>query len=91
MTREGAIKIIKECRDFESYTHVREALDMAIKALESKDVLDKIRSEIEEQREEASNKNSEDDKLTNYYFGLNDGLKDARDIVDKYRAEGEEV
>lgn len=34
MTREEAIKVIKECRDFESYPHIREALDMSIKALE---------------------------------------------------------
>ena len=49
------------------------------------DVLDKIRAEIESQREEVSNKDSEDKVLLHYYFGLNDGLKDARDIIDKYK------
>ena len=52
---------------------------------QEQDILDKIRAEIESQREEASKKYSEDAGLTNYYFGLNDGLKDARDILDKYR------
>ena len=61
-------------------------IDRAFKALEEREeLLDKIRAEIESQREEASKKYSEDAGLTNYYFGLNDGLKDARDILDKYR------
>ena len=55
------------------------------------DVLGKIRDEIESQREEVSKKHSEDDGLSNYYFGLNDGLKDARDIIDKYRGESEGI
>ena len=50
-------------------------------------VLEKIRAEIESQRKEVSNKNSVYDELQNYYYGLNDGLKDARDIIDKYMAE----
>lgn len=53
------------------------------------DVLDKIGAEIEQQRKEASNKHSEDAELQAYYDGLNDGLKDARDTIDKYRAESE--
>lgn len=56
-----------------------------------KRLLDKIRSEIESQRKEASNKHSEDDELQAYYYGLNDGLKDARDIIDKYKAESEDT
>ena len=59
--------------------------DRLCKALDNEKILDKIRVEIESQREEVSNKHSEDEGLTNYYFGLNDGLKDARDILDKYR------
>lgn len=51
--------------------------------------LDKIGAEIEQQRKEASNKHSEDAELQAYYDGLNDGLKDARDIIDKYRVESE--
>lgn len=46
-------------------------------------VLYKIRTEIETERKEVSKKHSD------YYFGLNDGLKDARDILDKYKAESE--
>ena len=53
------------------------------------DVLNKIRTEIESQRKEASNKHSEDEELQAFYDGLNDGLKDARDIIDKHRAEVE--
>lgn len=52
--------------------------------------LEKIRDEIESQREEVSKKHSEDEGLSNFYYGLNDGLKDARDIIDKYR-ESEKV
>lgn len=71
---QTAIAILKE-------VEVESGVEMAIK----ESVLDKIRAEIESQREEASNKHSEDEGLTNYYFGLNDGLKDARDILDKYK------
>ena len=42
------------------------------------DALDELRAEIESQREEVSKKHSENDELQNYYYGLNDGLKDAR-------------
>ena len=52
--------------------------------------LNKIRAEIESQRKEASNKHSEDNVLQAYYDGLNDGLKDARDTLDKYKTESEE-
>ena len=37
MTREEAIKILKECRDDEHYPHIIEALDIAIKALEKRE------------------------------------------------------
>ena len=73
MTREEEIKKLKEMIKYER----------------GKKVLDKIRAEIESQREEASKKHFEDEGLSNYYFGLNDGLKDARDIIDKYKAESE--
>lgn len=63
-------------------------IDGAIKELK---VIDKIRDEIESQRKEVSKKQSEDEGLSNYYFGLNDGLKDARDIIDKYKAERSSV
>ena len=57
---------------------------------ESDELLNKIRAEIEAQREKVSKKHSDDEALDNYYFGLNDGLKDARDIYDKYKTEREE-
>lgn len=94
-----------ECKDTISvYAKKRKkAFEMAIKALEQRgcvweiaykrgevEVLNKIRAEIESQRKEISNKNSENDKLQAYYHGLNDGLKDARDILDKHKAESEE-
>jgi hypothetical protein len=69
-----------------------EYLDIAMKKIIKQEVnvvLDKIRAEIESQREEASKKHPEDEGLLNYYFGLNDGLKDARDIIDKYIADKE--
>lgn len=50
--------------------------------------LDDIRAEIERQRKEVSNKHSENDELQAYYDGLNDGLKDARDILDKSGQKG---
>lgn len=103
MTSEEALKgLIKE-RDLEkanrdiwdeSEDRIRsdkyvEMLNIAIKALEKELALDKIRAEIEEQREEVSKKHSENDELQAYYHGLNDGLKDARDIIDKYKSESE--
>ena len=59
-------------------------------SIEVKEILDKIRDEIESQRKEVSNKKSENNELQAFYFGLNDGLKDARDIIDKYREENKE-
>ena len=40
MTIEEASKVLKECRDFESYPHIIEALDIAIKVLEQINVPD---------------------------------------------------
>ena len=49
MTRKEAIKNIKEHCYFASLIpQAKEALDMAIKALEQQSTLDKIRAEIEE-------------------------------------------
>ena len=53
-------------------------------------ILDEIKAEIESQRKEVSNINFKNDEIQAYYDGLNDGLKDARDILDKYRAESED-
>lgn len=88
MTREEAIGHLRTIiiySENDGYTDVaREALKMAIKSLEQESVLDKIRADIESQRREVSNKNFENKELQAFYFGLNDGLKDARDIIDEY-------
>ena len=60
---------------------INEALDMAIKALEAEDVLDKIRAEIDEQY----------DRVHPYNISCAEGLEMALEIIDKYRAESEEV
>lgn len=65
-----------------------EIYDIAIKAIEQEPILDKIRAEIESKREEVSNKNSENNELQAFFHGLNDGLKDARDIIEKYKTGG---
>lgn len=76
--------------DRPTFRKLEEVRDKAIEALEQGDVLEKIRAEVESKREEVSKKHSEDEGMLNYYFGLNDGLKDARDIIDKYRKGGAE-
>lgn len=94
MTREEAIghlRVIITYAENDGYTELAiEALKTAIKALEQESIIGKIRAEIESQRIEASNKNFENKELQAFYFGLNDGLKDARDTIDKYKAESEE-
>ena len=91
MTREeeliAMLKTLKEqalksCRDtaildvkIDSFIFV---IDMAIKTLEQKDVLDKIRAEI--------------DGLTYYWCEVNPRsvIDDVLDIIDKYKAESED-
>lgn len=96
MTREEAINAFKEWIERDKKIEYADRLEnieiykLAIKALETENVLDKIRAEIESQRKEVSKKHPEDEISLNYYFGLNDGLKDARDIIDEYSAESEE-
>ncbi len=57
----------------------KEALQMAIKALEKKSVLDKIRAEI-----------AEISKKYPMTMDYENGLKEALGIIDKYKAESEE-
>ncbi len=57
---------------------LKEALDMAIKALEQEPILDKIRAEIDEHIEFNKKMN---------YMGIVGGLLLAKDIIDKYKAE----
>lgn len=95
---ELVIRIDKE--DYETMKH-NIAVDNPLCPLNQKEMvtkiangtpLDEIRAEIESQRKEVANKHTEDDELQAFYDGLNDGLKDARDILDKYIADmrGEE-
>ena len=88
MTKKDAIDIIKsECYvfnplNFDRSTMVNTALDMAVKALEQEPILDKIRAEIEEQKEERC---FDDDDMCIYRTGLDDALY----IIDNYKAESE--
>lgn len=83
--KDGHIILVDDCGNCTWLDMSRFKVEMA-----EDSVLDKIRAEIESQRKEVSNKNSENDKLQAYYYGLNDGLKDARDILDKHKAESED-
>ena len=71
-----------------TFEAIEKAYNMGISEREV--VLDKIRDEIESQREEVSSKHFGNYELQAYYDGLNDGLKDARDILDKYKSESED-
>ena len=91
MTREEAIENLKGCvcgyevgKDGKPNGNVtadltQETIDMAIKTLESKDVLDKIRAEIDEQY----------DRVHPYNISCAEGLEMALGIIDKYKAESE--
>ena len=87
--RKEAIRIIKsECYisdllDLDRTRMVNSALDTAIEALESKDVLDMILAEIDEQY----------DRVHPYNISCAEGLEMALEIIDKYKASptGEEV
>ena len=63
----------------------KEALRVAIKALEQEDVLDKIRAEIEQKARPNEISGRGNGKSIRY------GLFMALEIIDKYKAEGEEV
>lgn len=78
MTREEAIEILKRKttipNDGESFDTINEAFDLAIKALEQTDVLDKIVAEIQ--------------RLRGCSCNNSDGIiDDVEDIIDKYRKE----
>lgn len=81
MTREEAIVRLKEGAPFSAiYEPVwEEALDMAIKALEQEPILDKIRAEIQDNRDEWIK--GQDPEWHAYNRCLW--------IVDKYKAESE--
>ena len=79
MTREEAIAFFKDMNEC-TYGNL-EAVDMAIKALEQKSILDKIRAEIEQA------------EIGDYIRDVEcfrAGLNRALNIIDKYKAESEE-
>lgn len=79
MTDEEAIKNLKKLKSYHNGSYGT-TIDMAIKALEQSDVLDKIRAEIEN-----------DWQLNKYPSSpFSCGLRRAIEIIDKYKAESEE-
>ena len=103
MTIDEAIKEIKDASDSEvrygdkehHYNEVMkrvEAFDLAIKALEQTDALDKIRAEIVKMKEGVSKMLMPFDGLekVQYTTGFIDGLGSTLDIIDKYKSESED-
>lgn len=89
MTREEAIKIIRKmlaCTDLTVRANLNadmvSACNLAIKALEQKSVLEKIRAEIERER---SFQRAIDE------YDIATGLRKALEIFDKYKAESEDT
>ena len=81
MTRDEAVKAIKSHCYFANLVPVgKEALDMAIKALEQEPTLDKIRAEIE----------SMDFDFGDFYDHTNEIIEMLCKVIDKYKAESEE-
>lgn len=89
MTREEAISImnviIHLIEPQYDTDRVEDAVNIAIKALEQEDVLDKIRAEIEQKARPNEISGRGNGKSIRY------GLCMALEIIDKYKAEGEEV
>lgn len=71
---------------------VEEALDMAIKALEQEDVLEKVRAEIVQMNDDVSKMLMPFDSIekVKYTTGFIDGLGSTLDVIDKYREGGAE-
>jgi len=72
------------CELVKTDAEILEALDMAIKALESKDVLDKIRVEIEQLRLHKAQFLTNDNKVCI-------DSQAVLDLIDKYKAESGKV
>lgn len=87
MTKEYAIQLLDKLSMNASFDvkiiiplyELSQALDIAIKALEQKTVLEKIRTEIEQHRRKTQS-------IDPY-----DLLGDCLDIIDKYSAESEDI
>ena len=90
MTREFAIKVLTELRGYgDKFANIgfdrKEALDMAIQALEQGDILDKIRAEFISLYPK-NYAGAPELSGCNCVFSLNKILQ----IIDKYKAESEE-
>ena len=82
MTREKAIEILKGAikKPNTKDGYLGQALDMAIKALEQCDILDKIRAEISYKQEiELKGEDTSE---------WNECIKEVLEVIDKYIAEG---
>lgn len=77
MTREEAIEVLRANYPDACYSLLREAVEMAIKALGQEPILDKIRDEIEQTAKDY-------DKYDDYRRVR--GLWTALEIIDKYKA-----
>ncbi len=86
MTREEARDKILELRQYGGLVGINctEALDMALDALEQEPVLNKIRTEIEEQVLESLSDGGDD------WFTA-EKVNECLEIIDKYKVESEEV
>ena len=81
MTREEAIIILKDCELNPCVRKDKEAANMAIKALEQEDILDKIRAEIEALPNADPSYPHTCDVVDR---------EDVFDIIDEYKAESED-
>ena len=83
MTREEAIEFGNmwlQINDDSKNSTTYKFFQIAIKALEQENILDKIRAEIDEQA----------DRVYPYDISCSDGLEMALGIIDKYKAESED-
>ena len=74
--------LINEINTVEEMVWFNKALEMGIEALKQESVLDKIRAEIEEERDSWDKWDGDE---ADYYYSYNKCLE----IIDKYKAESE--
>ena len=91
MTNEEAIKNLKKLKSFHNGSYGT-AINLAIKALEQTDVLEKIRAEIVQMNEGVLKMLMPFDGLEkmSYTTGFIDGLGSTLDVIDNYREEDAE-
>ena len=87
MTKEEALKLWLPIisMGIDNMPELKEALEMAIKALEQEPILDKIRAEIDAHREKLKIMADDD-----WYAGKIRGYDCSIEIIDKYKVESEE-